>query len=230
MAHPGQIGFQDAGSPAMEELLLFHDHALMVAFLICAFVLYMIVSTTVTSLSDKIALESHSFEAAWAMGPAFLVTSVSLPSLQILYMMDEVNSPYITVKAVGHQWYWSYEYDNYQDLQFDSYMIPTEELRDGQFRLLDTDHRIVIPAAFPIRMMTSSEDVIHAWAVPALAVKMDAVPGRLNQLTFVTTRPGVYFGQCSEICGANHSFMPIVVEAIPAGPFDDWASSFTDQD
>nr|YP_010956526.1 cytochrome c oxidase subunit II [Physiculus nematopus]WMY89619.1 cytochrome c oxidase subunit II [Physiculus nematopus] len=225
MAHPSQLGFQDAASPLMEELLHFHDHTLMVVFLISAFVLYIISAMISASVYDKLILDSPEIEIVWTVLPAVILVAIALPSLRILYIMDEINSPFITIKAMGHQWYWSYEYTDYKELAFDSYMIPTQELEVGHFRLLDTDHRMVVPLGTPIRLLISAEDVLHSWAVPALAIKMDAVPGRLNQATFVTSLPGVFYGQCSEICGANHSFMPIVVESTPLDHFELWTAA-----
>nr|YP_009027332.1 cytochrome c oxidase subunit II [Epinephelus tukula]AHW98915.1 cytochrome c oxidase subunit II [Epinephelus tukula] len=229
MAHPAQLGLQDAASPVMEELLHFHDHALMIVFLISTLVLYIIVAMVSTKLTNKYILDSQEIEIIWTILPAVVLILIALPSLRILYLMDEINDPHITIKAMGHQWYWSYEYTDYEDLGFDSYMIPTQDLTPGQFRLLEADHRMVVPLDSPIRVLVSAEDVLHSWAVPALGVKMDAVPGRLNQTAFVTSRPGVFYGQCSEICGANHSFMPIVVEVVPLEHFENW-SSFMLQD
>nr|YP_010160623.1 cytochrome c oxidase subunit II [Yasuhikotakia splendida]QRH18053.1 cytochrome c oxidase subunit II [Yasuhikotakia splendida] len=224
MAHPTQLGFQDAASPVMEELLHFHDHALMIVFLISTMVLYIIVAMASTNLTNKLILDSQEIEIVWTVLPAVVLILIALPSLRILYLMDEISDPHLTIKAMGHQWYWSYEYTDYEDLAFDSYMVPTQDLAPGQFRLLETDHRMVIPMESPIRVLISAEDVLHSWAVPSLGVKMDAVPGRLNQISFMTSRPGVFYGQCSEICGANHSFMPIVVEAVPLEHFQDWSS------
>lgn len=167
-------------------------------------------------------LDSQEIEIIWTVLPAVILLLIALPSLRILYLMDEINSPHLTVKAIGHQWYWSYEYTDYQEVAFDSYMVPTQDLTPGQFRLLEVDHRMVTPAEAPVRILITAEDVLHSWAVPALGVKMDAVPGRLNQAAFIASRPGVYYGQCSEICGANHSFIPIVIEAVPLNFFQDW--------
>nr|YP_002907468.1 cytochrome c oxidase subunit II [Notopterus notopterus]WPS67153.1 cytochrome c oxidase subunit II [Notopterus notopterus]BAH58938.1 cytochrome c oxidase subunit II [Notopterus notopterus] len=229
MAHPAQVGLQDAASPVMEELIHFHDHALMVIFLISNFVLYIIVAVVSTKLTNKHAHDAQEIEIVWTVLPAVILILIALPSLRILYLMDEINNPHLTVKAIGHQWYWSYEYTDYKDLAFDSYMIPTQDLTPGQFRLLEVDHRMVIPAESPIRMLITAEDVLHSWAVPSLGIKMDAVPGRLNQATFIASRPGIYYGQCSEICGANHSFMPIAVEAVPLKYFEDWSTSMLEE-
>nr|YP_010956812.1 cytochrome c oxidase subunit II [Prionotus evolans]WMY89931.1 cytochrome c oxidase subunit II [Prionotus evolans] len=224
MAHPSQLGFQDAASPLMEELLHFHDHAMVMLVLISVFVMYIICMMLTTKMVDKNTLDSQELEIVWTVLPAAVLVSLAMPSLRILYLMDEINKPALTIKAVGHQWYWSYEYTDFQELLFDSYMIPTSDLAPGQFRLLEADHRMVVPVDTPIRMLVSADDVLHSWALPALGVKMDAVPGRLNQTAFIATRSGVYYGQCSEICGANHSFMPIVVEAIPLQRFEDWSA------
>nr|WNH20545.1 cytochrome c oxidase subunit II [Polydactylus sexfilis] len=230
MAHSSQLGLQDAASPLMEELICFHDHAMMIILMISAFVLYIILAMVTTNLTDKLILDSQEVEIIWTVLPAVILIILALPSLRILYLMDEVNNPHITVKAIGHQWYWSYEYSDFQEIAFDSYMVPTQDLTPGQFRLLDADHRMVIPVDSPIRVLISAEDVLHSWAVPSLGIKMDAVPGRLNQTTFTSSRPGVFYGQCSEICGANHSFMPVVVEAVPLEYFQNWAQMEAQED
>uniref|UniRef100_A0A7D7FB65 Cytochrome c oxidase subunit 2 n=1 Tax=Ophisternon candidum TaxID=2267221 RepID=A0A7D7FB65_9TELE len=225
MAHPSQLGLQNAASPVMEELLYFHDHTLMIALLISSLVLYVILMTVSTKLTNKNLVDSQEIEIIWTIIPAIILVLIALPSLRVLYLMDEINNPHLTVKTIGHQWYWSYEYTDYENLGFDSYMIPSQDLNPGQFRLLETDHRMIVPTMSPIRMLVTADDVLHSWAVPALGVKMDAVPGRLNQTAFIMSRPGIFYGQCSEICGANHSFMPITVEAIPLKHFEAWSSS-----
>nr|ARK36813.1 cytochrome oxidase subunit 2 [Cynoglossus joyneri] len=224
MAYPSQLGFQDAASPLMEELLHFHEHALMVVLLISVLVLYIIVTMVTTTLTDKLILDSQLIEIIWTILPALVLAIIALPSLRILYLMDEINDPHLTIKAIGHQWYWKYEYTDYKELAFDSYMIPTQDFTPGQLRLLEVDHRMVVPTNSPVRMLVTAEDVLHSWAVPSLGIKMDAVPGRLNQTTLYANRPGVFYGQCSEICGANHSFMPIVIESIPLTHFKNWAT------
>nr|WNH24423.1 cytochrome c oxidase subunit II [Bolinichthys longipes] len=224
MAHPSQLGLQDAASPIMEELIHFHDHALVVMIFISTMVFYMIIATVTTKLTYAHLFDSQEIEVVWTFVPGLVLVLIALPSLRILYLMDEISDPHLTIKAIGHQWYWSYEYTDYEDLAFDAYMIPTQDLLPGQFRLLETDHRVVVPTESPVRVLVTAEDVLHSWAVPALGVKMDAVPGRLNQTAFLTSRPGVFYGQCSEICGANHSFMPIIVEAVPLEHFENWSS------
>nr|AFU52745.1 cytochrome c oxidase subunit II [Amazona barbadensis barbadensis] len=223
MANRSQLGFQDASSPIMEELIEFHDHALMVALTICSLVLYLLTLMLMEKLSSN-TVDAQEVELIWTILPAIVLILLALPSLQILYMMDEIDEPDLTLKAIGHQWYWSYEYTDFKDLSFDSYMIPTTELPTGYFRLLEVDHRIIIPMESLIRMIITADDVLHSWAVPTLGVKTDAIPGRLNQTSFIATRPGIFYGQCSEICGANHSFMPIVVESVPLTHFETWSS------
>nr|YP_010694886.1 cytochrome c oxidase subunit II [Sineleotris saccharae]WCF60101.1 cytochrome c oxidase subunit I [Sineleotris saccharae] len=224
MAHPSQLGFQDATSPVMEELLHFHDHALMIVFLITTLVLYMIVAMLSTKLTNKIILNSQEIEIIWTVLPAVILILIALPSLRIVYLMDEINDPHLTIKTMGHQWYQSYEYTDYEDLDLDSYMIPTQDLTPGQFCLLKTDHRMVTPIESPIRVLMSTEDILHSWAVLTLGVKMEATPGRLNQMALIASRPKVFYGPCSEICGANPSFMPIVGETVPLKHFEIWPS------
>nr|ASW34658.1 cytochrome c oxidase subunit II [Quedenfeldtia trachyblepharus] len=224
MAHPAQLGFQDATSPIMEELLYFHDHALMIVFLISTFVLYTISLMMTTHLTHTNTMDAQAVEMIWTMLPAIILVLIALPSLRILYLMDEINNPHLTIKAIGHQWYWTYEYTDYECLSFDSYMLPTLDLHPGMARLLEVDHHMLVPMESPIRMLVSAEDVLHSWAVPALGIKTDAIPGRLNQTAFTALLPGLFYGQCSEICGANHSFMPIVVESTTLQEFENWST------
>nr|YP_009652250.1 cytochrome c oxidase subunit II [Pantherina griselda]QDA22115.1 cytochrome c oxidase subunit II [Pantherina griselda] len=225
MPYPFQMGLQDATSPIMEELTNFHDHALMIVFLISSLVLYVISSMLTTKLTHTNTMDAQAVETIWTILPAIILILIALPSLRILYMMDEINNPTLTVKTVGHQWYWSYEYTDYDELNFDSYMIPTTDLKPGDLRLLEVDNRAVLPMELTVRVLITSEDVLHSWAVPSLGLKTDAIPGRLNQTTLLATRPGLYYGQCSEICGSNHSFMPIVLELVPLKVFEKWSSS-----
>nr|URW97403.1 cytochrome c oxidase subunit II [Crocidura cf. neglecta EBD31635M]URW97429.1 cytochrome c oxidase subunit II [Crocidura cf. neglecta EBD31636M]URW97442.1 cytochrome c oxidase subunit II [Crocidura cf. neglecta EBD31637M] len=225
MAYPFQLGLQDATSPIMEELMNFHDHALMIVFLISSLVLYIISAMLTTKLTHTSTMDAQAVETIWTILPAIILVMIALPSLRILYMMDEINNPTLTIKTVGHQWYWSYEYTDYDELNFDSYMIPTSELKPGDLRLLEVDNRAVLPMEMTIRVLVTSEDVLHSWAIPSLGLKTDAIPGRLNQTTLLATRPGLYYGQCSEICGSNHSFMPIVLELVPLKIFEKWSSS-----
>nr|AFA45414.1 cytochrome c oxidase subunit II [Chlorocebus cynosuros]AOR40624.1 cytochrome c oxidase subunit II [Chlorocebus cynosuros] len=220
MAHPVQLGLQDATSPVMEELITFHDYAFMTISLISLLVLYALSSTLTTKLTNTNITDAQEMETTWTILPAVILILIALPSLRILYLTDEINNPSFTIKSIGHQWYWTYEYTDYGGLIFNSYMLPPLFLNPGDLRLLEVDNRVVLPIEAPVRMMITSQDVLHSWTIPTLGLKTDAVPGRLNQTTFTATRPGVYYGQCSEICGANHSFMPIVAELIPLKIFE----------
>nr|QTT61318.1 cytochrome c oxidase subunit II [Tritia mutabilis] len=224
----GQLGFQDAASPLMEELIFFHDHAMMILIMIISLVGYAAVSLMVNKYTCRSLVEGQAIETIWTIIPAFILIFLALPSLRLLYLLDEIGDCSLTVKSIGHQWYWSYEYSDYSNIEFDSYMVPTNELEPGDFRLLEVDHRVVLPTQTDLRVLVTSADVIHSWTVPSLGVKVDAIPGRLNQLGFFIKYPGVFYGQCSEICGANHSFMPIVVEAVPLKNFLEWAINVSD--
>nr|AUR43940.1 cytochrome c oxidase subunit 2 [Palaemon modestus] len=216
------LNFQDAASPLMEQLIYFHDHAMLVLILITTLVSFMISSLFFNSLTNRFLLEHQTIETVWTILPAVILIFIALPSLRLLYLLDEVNNPNVTLKVIGHQWYWSYEYSDFPQVEFDSYMIPEAEADNSNFRLLDVDNRTILPMNTQIRVLITAADVIHSWTVPSLGVKVDAIPGRLNQLSFQINRPGLFYGQCSEICGANHSFMPIVVESISVKSFLNW--------
>nr|YP_010701555.1 cytochrome c oxidase subunit II [Conchoderma hunteri]WCJ53103.1 cytochrome c oxidase subunit 2 [Conchoderma hunteri] len=220
-----QLSFSDSASPLMEELILFHDHTMLILVLVTTLVGYIIVTLFTNKYMDRFLLQGNIIEIVWTMVPALLLIFIALPSLHLLYLLDEYDNPSITIKTLGHQWYWSYEYSDFLNLEFDSYMLPTKDLDMGQFRLIEVDNRMIVPLNSYIRILVSSSDVIHSWTVPSLSIKADAVPGRLNQLTFLVNRPGLFFGQCSEICGANHSFMPIVVEAVTMKSFLNWINN-----
>uniref|UniRef100_UPI0030E26548 cytochrome c oxidase subunit II n=1 Tax=Synelmis amoureuxi TaxID=3053537 RepID=UPI0030E26548 len=226
MSFWGQLSFQEGSSPIMNQLIMFHDHAMLVLILVMSFVGYATCALLLNSLSSRYTLEAQSIETIWTLLPAIILLFLALPSLRLLYLMDEVSQPSLTLKTIGHQWYWSYEYSDFMNLEFDSYMLPTEDLEPGQFRLLEVDHRAVLPMQTEIRTLVTAADVIHSWTIPTLGVKADAIPGRLNQLGFLSMRPGVFYGQCSEICGANHSFMPIAVEFVDRPSFLQWITTF----
>jgi len=168
----------------------------------------------------KNLLENHYLELIWTVAPIFVLFFIGIPSLRILYLIEENFKPDITVKVLGHQWYWRYEYANFNKT-IDSFII-LENFNNRFFRLLETDNRIVLPFNFNIRFLLSSTDVIHAWTVPSLGIKIDAIPGRLNQINANINRRGLFFGQCSEICGANHRFMPIQLESVSLKHFLFW--------
>nr|QGX86590.1 cytochrome c oxidase subunit II [Lumbricus rubellus] len=226
MPNWGQVMFQDAASSVMLQLVSFHDHALLVLTLVLTVVGYALLALMLNKQVNRYIMEAQTVETVWTILPALILLVLALPSLRILYITDEVSQPSITVKTIGHQWYWSYEYTDFMNVEMDSYMLPTSDLLPGDYRLLEVDNRMVVPMQLEIRMLITAADVIHSWTVPALGVKVDAVPGRLNQIGFTTTQPGVFYGQCSEICGANHSFMPIAVEAINTKSFMSWISNF----
>nr|ALQ78829.1 cytochrome c oxidase subunit 2 [Glycera tesselata] len=225
----GQLGLQDAASPIMYMLIGFHDHAMMILTLVTSIVAYAMLSLMTNSMTCRNITEAQEVETIWTILPAIILLFLAFPSLRILYLMDEISQPSITLKAIGHQWYWSYEYSDFMNLQFDSYMIPTEDLKEGNYRLLEVDNRIILPMSQEIRVLVTAADVLHAWTIPSLGVKVDAVPGRLNQLGFILSRPGVFYGQCSEICGSNHSFMPIAVESVDFKTFINWIKSYAEK-
>lgn len=228
MAHWGQLGFQDAASPIILQLILFHDHAILIITIIMSLVSYATFALLSSKFTCRTITEAQQIETIWTVIPAFILLILALPSLRLLYLIDEVRNPSLTLKAIGHQWYWTYEYSDFLNLEFDSYILPTNELATGDFRLLEVDNRAVIPIQAEIRVLVTAADVIHSWAVPSLGVKADAIPGRLNQLGFTALKPGVFYGQCSEICGANHSFMPIVVEVVDFSSFTKWVSAYAE--
>jgi len=226
MSHWRQLSLQDAATPIITILIAFHDHAILVIIMVLTFVSYAMISLISNKYTCRNIYEAQAVEAVWTILPAFILLFLALPSLQLLYLTDEIVEPGVTVKAIGHQWYWRYEYTDFCDIEFDSYIINTSDLIEGQFRLLEVDNRVVLPINIEVRMLVSAADVIHSWTVPALGVKADAIPGRLNQLRFILRRPGIFYGQCSEICGANHRFIPIAIESVDTARFINWVNSF----
>lgn len=216
------LNLQNRASPLIEQLTFFHDHALLILIIITVLVSYIISILFFNKLSNRYLLHGQTIEIIWTIIPAIVLLFIAFPSLRLLYLIDEINEPIITLKSIGHQWYWSYEYSDFINIEFDSYIIPTHELSSNGFRLLDVDNRVILPLNSQIRVLVTATDVIHSWAIPTLGVKIDGTPGRLNQTNFIINRPGLFFGQCSEICGANHSFMPIIIESIPINYFIKW--------
>ena len=223
-AIPYQFSFQDAGSPISEQIIFFHDDIMFVLIIILIVVGWMMVSAMINKYYFRYLVEGTVIEIVWTIIPAIILIFIAFPSLQLLYLMDEVIDPSLTIKAVGHQWYWSYEYSDVEEesIEFDSYMVPTSDLEEGDFRLLEVDNRIIVPINTQVRIVVTGADVIHSFAVPSLGIKADAVPGRLNQVSFLVNRPGIFYGQCSEICGSDHSFMPIVIEGVSEEKFVNW--------
>nr|YP_009995300.1 cytochrome c oxidase subunit II [Ochthebius minoicus]QNP09703.1 cytochrome c oxidase subunit 2 [Ochthebius minoicus] len=221
------ISSQDSASPLMEQLIYFHDHTLMILGMITVMVSYLMTSLFFNKLNYRFLMEGQLIELIWTIIPTVTLIFIALPSLNLLYLLDELNNPMVSIKSIGHQWYWSYEYTDFKKIEFDSYMIPLNELSYNNFRLLDVDNRIILPYNSQIRMMITAADVLHSWTIPSLSVKIDATPGRLNQINFFINRAGLFFGQCSEICGANHSFMPIVLESISPMYFIKWITQIS---
>jgi len=226
----GQFGLQDANSPIMEELIFLHDFINLILIFIISFVGYIMLIILYNKYINIFLLESQIIECIWTIIPAIILIQIAIPSLLLLYILDESIDSSLTIKIIGHQWYWRYEYTDFwsvraaSQIEFDAYMVPTNELERNIFRLLDVDNRTVLPYNIHIRILISSSDVLHAWTVPSLGVKADAVPGRLNQIKFIRQRPGIFFGQCSEICGANHRFIPISLEIVKINSFLNWVS------
>lgn len=221
----GRLGLCEARSPVIEGLIFFHDYAIGIILIILVFVGVLGVGLIANVFLDRFVTEENSVEIIWTVVPICILICLALPSLRLLYLMDESVNPGLTLKVIGHQWYWRYEYSDFKDLEFDSYIIPTDDLKLGDHRLLEVDHRTVLPVDVEVRVLISAADVLHSWTVPSLGVKADAIPGRLNQVRFIISRSGVWYGQCSEICGANHSFIPIVIEGVSSKGFIKWVSS-----
>ena len=230
-----QISFQDPATPIMEGIINLHHDLMFFLCVISVFVTWMLFRTLwhFQVAQNKIPSSlTHGtlIEMVWTITPAFILLIIAIPSFSLLYAMDEVISPAVTVKTLGHQWYWSYEYSDYinengEFIEFDSYMVPEEDLEVGQLRLLEVDNRMVVPINTHVRVIISAADVLHSWAIPSLGIKCDAIPGRLNQTSLFIKREGIYYGQCSEICGINHGFMPIVIEAVPLKNYVTWIAN-----
>ena len=233
---PWQLGSQDAASPMMQGIMDLHHDIFFFLILILVFVLRILVRALwhfhykKNPIPQRI-VHGTTIEILRTIFPSLILMFIAIPSFALLYSMDEVVvDPAITIKAIGHQWYRTYEYSDYnssdeESLTFDSYMIPEDDLELGQSRLLEVDNRVVVPVKSHIRLLVTSADVLHSWAVPSSGVKCDAVPGRLNQISISVQREGVYYGQCSEICGTNHAFTPIVLEAVSLKDYADWVSA-----
>ena len=210
----------------------FHHDLRMIRMLVVTFVgwrRYRCVTLFTADLGHAPATTVHgtTMEIVWTLIPALLLVVIAVPSFALLYAVDEVVDPALTVKVVGHQWYWSYEYSDYgngdeEGMAFDSYLVPDDELDEGNLRLLEVDNRRVLPVDTHVRLMVTAADVLHSWAVPAFGVKRDACPGRLNQVALFVKRQGTFYGQCSEICGVNHGFRPMAVDVVSLEDFVTW--------
>jgi cytochrome c oxidase subunit II len=224
---PWQLGFQPAATPVMERIVSLHDLLLWIIVLISIFVLALLAFVCMRFRASRSATPSRRthhtlLEIAWTAVPVLILVVIAIPSFKLLYYQHTTPEAELTIKAIGHQWYWSYEYPDNGNFAFDAYMVADADLEPGQLRLLTTDNRIVLPVDTTVRVLVTATDVLHAWAVPAFGVKIDAVPGRINETWLRVEEPGTYYGQCSELCGDYHGFMPIMVEAVSKDEFEAW--------
>jgi cytochrome c oxidase subunit 2 len=223
-----QVGFQDSHSPVMERIASFNSLLFWIIVGITVFVLGLMAIIIIRFNRKRNPTPqkwSHNpiLEVIWTVVPVIILLVIAIPSFRLLYYMDRTEDAEMTIKAIGHQWYWTYEYPDLGDVEFDAIMLEEDELEEGQLRLLETDNRVVVPVDTNIRLLTTADDVIHAWAIPAFGVKLDSVPGRINEAWFRVDEEGIYYGQCSELCGTNHGFMPITVEAVSKEAYAEWA-------
>lgn len=225
-----QIKLQDAISPVISQLSDFYDHAIFFLVLVITFVTCATIALILNNYKCRNIYEAQEIETVWTVLPALILLFLAVPSLRLLYLIDEVNNPFITIKTIAHQWYWTYEYSDFINIEFDSYIIPETDLLPGDHRLLEVDNRLVVPFQSQIRILVTRADVIHRWTIPRLGVKIDAIPGRLNQISFYVNSRAVLYGQCSEICGANHSFIPITLEAVNFEAFTNWINQISEYD
>jgi len=224
---PWELGMQPPATPVKDRLSAFHDELLVITFLIAAFVLGLLLYVIVRFNHTRNPVPtrtSHNtvIEILWTVVPVLILVIIAIPSFKLMYYMDRVPDPEMTIKVTGHQWYWSYEYPDQDGLTFDSNVIADADLKPGQKRLLDVDNPLVVPADTTIRVLVTGTDVIHSWFVPSFGVQEYAIVGRLNESWMKIEHEGVYYGQCNQICGINHAFMPIKVEAIPKDAFQRW--------
>ena len=233
---PWQIGFQDGASPGFTGIVELHNNIFFYLVVISILVFWMLGSTIYnydanrSRITHKYLVHGTIIEVIWTIIPALVLLAIAIPSFRLLYILDELILPTITIKVTGHQWYWSYEYSDYETesgdpIEFDSYMVPESDLELGQYRLLAVDQPVVVPENTHVRLIVTGADVLHDYAVPSLGIKIDATPGRLNQTSLLAERIGVFYGQCSELCGVWHGFMPTVVESVSVGDYLAWVDS-----
>jgi cytochrome c oxidase subunit 2 len=229
--HEWQMYFRDPATPVMVDIIHFHDLLMVIETLIVLLVLGLMIYIFVkfnAKANPKPSRTTHNtvLEVIWTILPVLILIAIVVPSLKLLFFMDKAKNPEMTLKITGHQWYWSYEYPDNGGFTFDANLIQEKDLKPGQLRLLETDNRVVLPADTEIRVLVTAEDVIHDWAVPSFGIKTDAVPGRINETWIKVDSQyiGTYFGQCSELCGINHGFMPIAVNIVSKQDFQRWAT------
>ena len=225
--------FQDSATPQMEGLEELHNNIMFYLAIILFTVTWMMITIIKNFISSK-SLISHKYmnhgtliELIWTITPALILILIAFPSFKLLYLMDEVMDPSLVIYGEGHQWYWSYQYPDFinteqEIVEYDSYIIPESDLELGQLRMLEVDNRVILPELTHVRFIVTAADVIHSFACPALGIKCDAYPGRLNQVSVLINREGTFYGQCSEICGILHSSMPIVIESVSIEKFLSW--------
>jgi cytochrome c oxidase subunit 2 len=222
-----QLGLQPAASTTMERIADFHDLLLVVILSITVFVLLLLLYVMYRFSARRNPTPSKTthntlIEVLWTTVPVIILVLIAIPSFKLLYYADRVEDADMTIKAIGHQWYWSYEYPDHGDFTFDGIMLSDDEREEGQPRLLATDTFVVLPVDTKIRLLVTADDVLHSFAMPAFGIKLDANPGKINETWVQITREGTYYGQCSEICGAGHSYMPIAIKAVSKEAFDEW--------
>lgn len=229
-AQPWQLGLQPAASPVMEEMTRFHNMLMVIITAISLFVLalLLIVIFRFNKKANPVpSTRSHHFvlEVVWTVVPVLILAIIVIPSFKLLYFTERVVDADMTVKVVGYQWFWGYEYPDHGDIAFNSYMIPDADIdpSKGEIRLLSVDNPLVLPTETKIRFLVTAQDVLHSFAIPSMGVKRDAVPGRLNETWTQINAPGVYYGQCSELCGTGHAYMPSEIIAVPKEQFETWA-------
>ena len=222
-----QLGFQKSASETMDDIVWFHDYMLLpVITAITVFVLFLIAYACIrfrASKNKEASTTSHNtfIEVIWTLVPCLILIVLAVPSFKVLYSQDEIPKADVTIKAIGYQWYWGYEYPD-ENIIFDSYMIEEKDLKEGQPRLLSVDNEVYVPVNKVVKVMITANDVLHAWALPSFGVKRDAVPGRINETWFKADRIGTFYGQCSELCGIKHAFMPITVNVVSQEEYDKW--------
>ncbi len=230
---PWGIYFQDSATPQMEGLIELHDNIMYYLIIILFSVGWILVSimrnyvTLKSPISHKYLTHGTLIELIWTITPAVILILIAFPSFKLLYLMDEVSDPSMSVLAEGHQWYWSYQYPDFLNsenefIEFDSYIVPESDLEEGRLRMLEVDNRVILPELTHVRLIVTAGDVIHSFSCNSLGIKGDAYPGRLNQVSVFINREGVFYGQCSEICGILHSSMPIVIQSVSLEKFLTW--------
>lgn len=211
----------------MKDLISFHDWSLTFLLLIVILVFYIRIIIVKGRYINGLLKDDQDLEIIWTIVPFFILLCLAIPSLKILYRMEEVTKPFLTLQAIGHQWYWTYNYFVFYENLFlnteieGRYILDNEAVRD-KIRVLETERRVSLPIIKNIRVLCTSDDVLHAWGISSLGVKVDAVPGRINQLRFLINKPGVFYGNCMELCGAQHRFMPITLESLESKDFFNW--------